>query len=154
MSTATTENLSVLALGGTILMTAVHHVFRMGPSLILPFALTLVVATVLMWLYRRIGRGGFLVAYAVLASMIVLWFGIFDGLLDHVLKAVGAPNVTFLPGSDAAVVDTLYTLWSQDATTLFYEGSGVLTALLCIPTVLFTAQALVQRFGKPAHRTA
>ena len=58
--------------------------------------------------------------------MIFAWFGFIDGFLDHVLKALGLQHTTLLPGGEATVVPTVYSLWSPEAGNLFYEGTGIL----------------------------
>lgn len=147
------EDLSLFSLLGTIAATGVHHVFRMGPMLIIPSLIALLLPIALLMLWRRSGRGALLVAYAVFAALIVFWFGVLDGFLDHAIKAMGLENLTFLPGSDAPVVATYYALWSQEATTFFYEATGVLTAALCLPVLAFTTLMLLRQAG-PRSREA
>lgn len=141
------EDLSLLSLVGAIGATGVHHVFRLGPMLIVPSVIALLLPIALMLLWRRTGRGALLAAYAVFAGLIVLWFGVLDGFLDHAVKAVGLDNLTFLPGSDAPVVATYYSLGSQEATSFVYEATGVLTAVLCLPVVVLTTLLLLRRVG-------
>ena len=59
-----------------------------------------------------------------------IWFGFIDGFMDHVLKALGLQNTTFLPGGEAEVVKTVLSLWSPAAGNIFYEGTGVLTSIV------------------------
>jgi hypothetical protein len=139
--------LSLASLLLTIVTTGVHHVFRLGPELILPVVTALVLATALFVLYRRTGRRGFLAAYTAFAGLIIFWFGFLDGFLDHVVKAVGLENVTFLPGSDEAIIATVYKLGSQEATTAFYEGTGVLSALFALAALVSTALYLAAVLG-------
>ena len=40
------------------------------------------------------------------------------------VDSAGLDNITFLAGSEADVVLTAMSLWSQEATTPFYEGTG------------------------------
>ena len=143
-------HLSLASLLLTILATGVHHVFRLGPGLILPAIVAAVLAAALYGLYQRTARRGFLAAYAAFAGLIVLWFGFLDGFLDHVVKATGLDNLTFLPGSDAQIIATVYSLWSQEATTAFYEGTGMLSAALALPTLVFTALYLAEALGPKA----
>jgi hypothetical protein len=147
------EDLSLYSLLATIAATGIHHVFRLGPMLIMPSVLALLVPIALLLLWRRSGSRGLLTAYAVFAAMIVLWFGVLDGFLDHAIKAMGLQNLTFLPGSDAPVVATFYSLGSQATTSWFYEATGVLTAALCVPVLGFTTLLLLRRIG-PRSREA
>lgn len=128
----------MLTLSATLAMTGVHHVFRLGLELMLPVLIGTALPWVLLALYDRF-RGRWLAyVYGIYAALAVFWFGFLDGFLDHVLKAVGLENTTFLPGSDAEVVATVFALWSQEATTIFYEGTGVLSAVLAVPAAVAT----------------
>ncbi|MBU1306419.1 MAG: hypothetical protein KKF33_12990 [Alphaproteobacteria bacterium] len=69
----------------------------------------------------------------------MFWFGFLDGFLDHVVKAAGLDNITFLPGSEANVVATAMTLWSEETSAAFYEGTGVLSAALALVTMIATS---------------
>ena len=63
-------------------------------------------------------------AYAGIGLSIFSWFAFVDGFLDHVIKALGLQNTTFLPGGDAETVPTVFHLWSTQAGDLFYEAPG------------------------------
>ncbi|HXD11276.1 MAG TPA: hypothetical protein VN653_14515, partial [Anaerolineales bacterium] len=65
--------------------------------------------------------------YSLFSTLMFLWFGVIDGFLDHVFKAIGLQNTTFLPGGEAEVVQTALALWSPAAGNIFYESTGVLT---------------------------
>jgi len=67
--------------------------------------------------------------YSAYSSLMFLWFGFIDGFMDHVVKAVGLQNTTFLPGGDAEVVKTVLSLWSPQAGNIFYEGTGILSSV-------------------------
>lgn len=130
--------LSLAYLVATVLMTTVHHVFRMGTE-VLPAALVLLVAPpALLWWFRARRHRAAAWLYAGTAAFVVVWFGVVDGGADHVVKLLGLPNLTLLPGSDAEVVATVYSLWSPGASDAFYEWTGIATFLLSIPTTWFT----------------
>lgn len=129
---------SLATLVATLLATGIHHIFRLGPALILPTGVGLAVPIVLWALYSRSGKPALLWAYGAYAGLVVFWFGFLDGFLDHVVKAAGLENITFLPGSEEAVVGTAMQLWSQSASTAFYEGTGILSAILALLTVIAT----------------
>lgn len=130
---------SIATLLATIAATGVHHVFRLGPALIVPSLIGLALPALLFAYYRRTGFRPLLWLYAGYAALVVFWFGFLDGFLDHVAKAAGLDNITFLPGSEAEVVSTAFSLWSQTATTAFYEGTGILSALLAFLTLITTS---------------
>ncbi len=69
-------------------------------------------------------------------------FGFVDGFLDHVIKALGLQNTTFLPGSDADVIKTVYHLWSPEAGHLFYESTGILTFVVGLGAIYFSYRFL------------
>jgi hypothetical protein len=73
---------------------------------------------------RRSGTRVALWAYSGLGLSIFSWFAFVDGFLDHVIKALGLQNTTFLPGGDAETVPTVFHLWSTQAGDLFYEAPG------------------------------
>ena len=138
----------------TLIATGVHHIFRLGPELILPTLIAMTLAAALWSLYQRTERRGFLFAYSVFTARIVFWFGFLDGFLDHVVKAAGLDNITFLPGSDEEIVATVYQLWSQEATTAFYEGTGVVSAIFALLTLIFTTAYLTEKLAPSAARPA
>lgn len=126
----------------TGLLTSVHHVVRLGPEVALPGLVVTVAPVALLHWYRRTSRTTALVAATSVNLLVLVWFGVVDGFLDHVLKAVGLGNLTLLPGGDAPVVATHYTLWSPAATDLLYEGTGILTSVASAVTVAFNALLL------------
>ena len=113
-------------------------VYRNNITVSLIDALAVAVPIVLWALHERTGKPVLLWAYGAYAALIVFWFGFLDGFLDHVAKAAGMENTTFLPGGDEAIVGTAMQLWSQPATTAFYEGTGILSAFLSLLTVITT----------------
>lgn len=143
-----------MTLTATLVATGVHHIFRLGPELILPTLIGSTLPLVLLSLYDRFQRRWLAYVYSAYAALTVFWFGFLDGFLDHVLKAVGLENTTFLPGSDAEVVATVFSLWSQGATTVFYEGTGVLSAMLAVPAAVSTGIFLVGTLGIGKHQHA
>ncbi|HET9873982.1 MAG TPA: hypothetical protein VFP89_15470 [Propionibacteriaceae bacterium] len=105
---------------------SVHHVYRLGPEVIIPAVIITVLPYLLLRHYSSSGSRLALWGYAGLAALIFVWFGFIDGFLDHVLKALGLEHTTLLPGGEATVVPTVYSLWSPEAGNLFYEGTGIL----------------------------
>jgi hypothetical protein len=145
---------SLVTLVTTLIATGIHHIFRLGPALILPTAIGMAVPFVLWVLYARTGKPALLWAYAAYAALVVFWFGFLDGFLDHVAKAAGMDNITFLPGSEEEVVATTIQLWSPSATTAFYEGTGILSAALALLTVVTTGLYLYRELpARPVART-
>ena len=145
---------SLVALVTTLIATGIHHIFRLGPALLLPTAIGIAVPVVLWVLYVRTGKAALLWAYTLYAALVVFWFGFLDGFLDHVVKAAGMDNITFLPGSEEEMVATAIQLWSPSATTAFYEGTGILSAALAFLTVVTTGLYLYRELpARSAVRT-
>lgn len=150
MSTSRLALASIVSLTATLLATGVHHIFRLGAGLAIPTLIAIVLAIMLWALYSKTRRAALLTAYGVFNALVVFWFGFLDGFLDHVTKAAGLDNVTFLPGSEAEVVATAMQLWSQEATTTFYEGTGVLSAILALLTAVTTSAFLYREMPRRA----
>jgi hypothetical protein len=136
-----TENkyaqLSLASITLTVAFTAVHHIYRLGYGFLIPSALLLFLPYLLMRWFRQSGNKAGLWAYGVLNGLIIVWFGLIDGFLDHVLKALSFQNLTFLPGGEAEVVPTALSLWSAEAGNFFYEGTGVLTFFAAVFAVYY-----------------
>ena len=140
--------LSHASLTLTLAATGIHHIFRLGTELIPVTLAAMAVPWLLLFAYDRFRHWAALVAYAAYAALIVFWFGIVDGFMDHVLKVLGMENLTLLPGSEAEVVATVYALWSPAATYWFYEGSGVVSFLLSLAAAGYTVMFLAAAFRR------
>jgi hypothetical protein len=123
-------------------VTVVHHVYRLGMEVLIPSVILLALPVLLMWWYSHSASPVARWVYTVSAGLIFLYFGIIDGFLDHVLKAIGLQNTTFLPGSDADVIETVYHLWSPEAGHLFYESTGILTFAIGLGAIYFSYRFL------------
>lgn len=143
------QTLSVASLVATLVATGVHHVFRLGAELVIPVLIAIALAMVLPLFYRRTSQRAWLYAYAVYAGLVVFWFGFLDGFLDHVVKAAGLDNITFLPGSEAEVVATVFQLWSVEASSAFYEGTGILSAALALLALIATSAWVYRELPAP-----
>ncbi|MDP3208394.1 MAG: hypothetical protein Q8M65_04525 [Rhodoglobus sp.] len=133
--------------------TTVHHVFRLGPEVVLPGMLLIALPVLaLLWIRAR-GSGIALGILGALVTLTFVWFGFVDGFLDHVFKAVGLPHVTLLPGGEAEVVETYYSLGGTDTSAAFYEATGIVEALASATMLGFTialiASIVRARAAKP-----
>ena len=145
MTTLVTHNrdrLPLISLTTAAAVAAVHHVYRLGPEVLVPAVIITVLPYLILRHYRSSGSRLALWSYAGLTSLIFLWFGIIDGFLDHVLKALGLQHTTLLPGGEAPVVRTAFSLWSPDAGNLFYEGTGVLEFVVSIIAMYYAYRLL------------
>jgi hypothetical protein len=118
---------SLLSIMLTATATAAHHVYRDGLGQLVLWVLIIVLPYTLMRWFTHSGKQWLVWTYVLYNVVVITQFGIVDGFLDHTLKALGFPHLTFLPGGDAEVVKTVFSLWSPQAGNLFYEGTGVLT---------------------------
>jgi hypothetical protein len=134
----------LITLTAAAAVAAIHHVYRLGPGVLIPAAIITALPYLLLRRYRSSGSGVALWSYAGLAALIFLWFGLVDGFLDHVMKALGFQHTTLLPGGDATVVHTVLSLWAPEAGNLFYEGTGILEFLLSTVAMYFCHRFLRQ----------
>ncbi len=134
--------LSLIAITAMMIVTSVHHVFRLGYGLIIPATLLTILPYALMRWYASSKNTAVLKTFSLYSALMFLWFGFIDGFMDHVFKAVGIPNTTFLPGSDAEVVKTVFSLWSPEASNIFYEGTGVLSSILGFVAMAFLVKMI------------
>ncbi len=122
--------LSLASITWMMIVTSIHHIFRLGYGLAIPAVALTALPYVLMRWYAGRRNETILKTYSFYSTLMFLWFGFIDGFMDHVVKAVGLQNTTFLPGGDAEVVKTALSLWSPQAGNLFYEGTGILTSVI------------------------
>lgn len=130
-----------------LVLTSVHHVFRLGYGLILPAILMTLLPYALMRWYASTKNTAIMKTYSLYSALTFTWFGFIDGFMDHVLKAIGLQNTTFLPGGDAEVVKTALSLWSPRASNIFYEGTGILTAITGIIAMLYLARMIQVKYA-------
>ena len=133
----TYARLSLISITLTAIITATHHIFRDGLGLIVPWGIIILLPSVLIWWYAQTGSKWPVWIYGLYNVLIIVQLGVVDGLLDHVLKALGFPHLTFLPGGDAEVVQTVFSLWSPQAGNIFYEGTGILTFIGSVFATLY-----------------
>lgn len=137
----------------TTVMVTIHHVFRLGPAFLVPAAVLIAAPLVTMrWLASRGSRSA-LSSLVFVNGFIFVWFGLVDGILDHVFKALGLENVTLLPGGEAEVVETYYSLGSQGANAAFYDGTGIIQALASL-AMLYLTYRLVREQWRSVHARA
>jgi hypothetical protein len=129
----------------TTVVTAVHHVYRLGLEFLPPALVLIVLPFILMRWFRTSGRPLAFWSFTAANALIFAWFGFIDGFLDHVLKALGLGHTTLLPGGEADVVSTVYSLWSPEAGHFFYESTGVIEFIASV-VALYLNYRLFQAF--------
>jgi len=128
----------------TIMMviTSIHHVFRLGYELVpLTIGLTVLPYVLMRW-YASTRNTAVMKTYSVYITLMFIWFGFIDGFMDHVVKAIGLQNTTFLPGGEAEVVQTALSLWSPQAGDFFYEGTGILASIAGFIAIYYLARMI------------
>ena len=139
---------ALISLTAAAAVASIHHVFRLGPEVLVPAVIITLLPYLLLRWYRSSRTRLALGSYAALTALVFIWFGIVDGFLDHVLKALGLQHTTLLPGGEAPVVPTVYSLWSPEAGNLFYEGTGVLEFVLSAIALYYCHRLLRSRASR------
>lgn len=116
--------LSVITITLTGILTSIHHLYRFGFEVIVPEAIVIALPYLLMRWFWRGGRWLAFAAYGIFSALIILWFGISDGLLDHTVKLLGGTPIHFLP--EAPIVGDL-----------LYETTGILTFVASVFAAYF-----------------
>lgn len=123
---------SLASLTLMMIVNSIHHVIRLGYGLVIPaIILTLLPYALLRW-YAQTRNTAIMKTYSFYGALMFLWFGFIDGFMDHMVKALGFQNTTFLPGGQAEVVQTALSFWSPQVTNVLYEGTGILTSVIGI----------------------
>ena len=123
-------------------VTSVHHVYRMGPAFLPTVLIGLLVPPFLVACYRQSGQIFILRLLGGYAIIVYISVGVFDGFLDHTLKALGLPRYYMLPGSEAEIVATYYNFLSVEVGHLFYESTGIATFLLGSVAMFYSIRLL------------
>ncbi len=134
--------LALISITVTMLITSIHHVYRLGLGLLIPALILTILPYALMRWYSSSKNENILKSFSLFNALMFLWFGFIDGFMDHVFKALGLPNTTFLPGSDAEVVKTVFSLWSPAASNIFYEGTGILTFVTGVFAMVYVVKMI------------
>ena len=143
--------LSLVSITVTAIMTSVHHIYRLGLEVAIPATIITVLPALLMYWYANKRSQAALWIYGVLNILVITWFGFIDGFLDHVVKALGLQNITFLPGGEAEIVETVYSLWSPEAGNLFYEGTGILSFIASVFALYYGIQFVRTHISRRAR---
>src|SRR3954462_4141579 len=143
--------LSLISATVTTVLTSTHHVYRLGLGVLAPAIIAIALPFVLARWSRSTKNHVPLAGYVLFNGLVFVWFGFIDGFLDHVLKAVGLQNTTFLPGGQEKVVATVFSLWSPSASNVFYEGTGILT-FVASTVMMYYSYRLVRASRVPPRR--
>ena len=124
---------SLIAIEALALLTSIHHLDQLGIAF-LPTAVLLVgLPPILMWWFLRHYSRAARVSYATLVTLIILGFGLQDGLWNHTVKM----TVFFLRGADRA---RMVGLPFPPVGSVFHEVTGVLAFVAAIFAAYFGYQ--------------
>ena len=129
------------------ILITVHHVYRLGWEVLPAFSMITILPTVLLYGFRKTENKLLLGVYGLVNVLIFIAFGFFDGFLDHVFKLIGLSPITFLAGSDAEVVETVFQLWSVQAGHWFYELTGVFSSIASFIALFYTVKFIMARWN-------
>ena len=118
---------SWMSLTATAAVVGVHHVYREGWQLLVPFAILAALPYPLVRWFRTTGARLSLWAYGLLSALTIAGFGFVDGFLDHVTNAfVGL--YTSVSGQEADRVERAFRVLPPTPLVgdFFYEATGIL----------------------------
>lgn len=133
--------------------TSIHHIFRLGYGLVPVTTLLSILPYLLMRWYAGTKNTAVMKTYSAYSALMFLWFGFIDGFMDHVIKAFGLQNTTFLPGGDAEVVQTVLSMWSPQAGNIFYEGTGILSSVAGFIAMYYLVRMIQVKHAKDRAAT-
>jgi hypothetical protein len=124
---------SLLGIEALSLLTSIHHLDQLGISF-LPTAVLLVgLPLILMWWFLRDHSRAARVSYGALVTLIIIGFGLQDGLWNHTVKM----TVFFLRDADRA---RMAGLPFPPVGSVFHEVTGVLAFVAAIFAAYFGYQ--------------
>lgn len=147
---------SVISIGLTSFLTSFHHVFRLGLPY-LPMWLPLIFIPIgLAKLYQRsrFKNKWLLGAYGLANYLIIIWFGIVDGLFDHTFRVLGLPNISWLPGGNVEFVETAFKIGSAETSHWFFQITGSFAFIASLFALYFTTKFIMARLAYDAKQTA
>lgn len=141
--------LSVISVVLMSSISAFHHIFRLGlgslplwmPTIMAPIGLAV------MYKRSRFRNKWLLGGYALVAYLLIGWFGIMDGGLDHTLRVLGLRHFTFLPGGDAEFVQTAFQIGTVETSHWFFQITGSLVFVVSLFALFYTTRFLLSRLA-------
>jgi hypothetical protein len=146
---------SWMSLTATAVVVGVHHVYREGWQVLIPFAILALLPYPLVRWFRTTGAWPSLWAYGLLSTLTIAGFGVVDGFLDHVTNAfVGLYSA--LSGQDADRVERAFRVLPPTPLVgdSFYEVTGVLEFVGATVAAYYAYRFLRAAVGQRAHVAA
>jgi hypothetical protein len=127
---------SLLGIESLSLITSIHHLVKLGTPFLLLALLTISLPILFMGWFLKNHKGTARWAYIITVALIILSFGLVDGLWNHTLKMI----VFFLRGADDA---NMAGLPFPPVGSVFHEITGVLQFVTAIFGAYFGYQFVV-----------
>jgi deazaflavin-dependent oxidoreductase (nitroreductase family) len=123
----TYATLSLVTLTAAAVVIGVHHVYREGLVLLVPFAILAALPYLLIRWFRASGSRPSLWSYGALSTVIILGFSFVDGFLDHVLNA-SLGLYASATGQEADHLERAFRVLPPTHLVgdFFYEATGIL----------------------------
>lgn len=130
LSTATpltkVAQLSLISLTITGVLTSIHHLYRFEWDVFIPAMLVIFLPILFMRWFLHSGKRVALWLYGIFSALIIIWFGIIDGGVDHTLLAIN--EYVLMPlGIRSLSVDLRLLPPSALTGDFFYELTGILS---------------------------
>ncbi|MBI3586211.1 MAG: hypothetical protein HY088_03670 [Ignavibacteriales bacterium] len=116
-------SLSLVSTIVTATLTSIHHAYEIGFAAVILVLLFIVSPALLMRGFRNTGKKGFLWAYGLLSTWLVVGLGLVDGLWNHIIRPLGFQlhALLSLHSGGTKVVEKAF------EGNFIYEGTGMLT---------------------------
>ena len=127
--------LSLVSITLTGVIATIHHVYKLGFSLLIPGAVIILLPYLLMLWFKRSGNKAALWAYGLLNAFVIVGLGFVDGFLDHTVlfsKTLAYNILLPLHGGDPKAVERVFSLLPPASMDVFYESTGILTFIVSL----------------------
>lgn len=128
---------SLLGIEALSLLTSIHHLDELGMSFLVPAVLIVSLPPILMWWFLKQRSSAARLSYGTSVALIILGFGLQDGLWNHTVKM----TVFFLRGADRGKMAGLP---FPPVGSVFHEVTGVLAFAATIFAAYFGYQFITK----------
>src|SRR5262245_51419396 len=77
---------SLISIEALSLLTSLHHLDELGISFLIPAILSVTLPLAFMWWFLKKRSGATRLTYIILVGLLILGFGLLDGLWNHTIK--------------------------------------------------------------------
>jgi hypothetical protein len=114
------------------LLTSIHHLDELGMVFLVPALILIILPLVLIWRFARKPSKFLLWSYGIFAALMVIGFGLEDGLWNHTIKII----IFFLYNSDRDLMAKSFPFFPPVG-SIFHEVTGFITIVAAVFTVYF-----------------